>query len=788
MYLKRILVATTIGFLWYFSDYGEVTLQLGVLICVLLSLKFFKRSVECSTQTDELAESPPCQGKNEEKICSCDGSSITSSKEESLHGTQYFNVKRSLQQVFECAYSQTVVPWYIVPEPTTSQPLHGALKTEFDLFVDRLIRRTREFDLCAASVGLIRILTQHLHNAKQSKGTPCFSSRAEEMAVLRVFSEALVRNLLPETLWDLELYRCILNEVVAVKVLDLLVTWLSDPDNLNQLVVSQLDEVAFKRSVDDLCESEREDRASSPETEDAGASADDAEDVSRKKKKHGKKLKEGWSKFLDKMKSKKAKKKELKKKERELMLRALADQSPASYARDCGAGSSTEGSVKSQTDSDSEEDMDLEAYLTGVQEDMMEFKLSYEMWRVGNWIVTVNNVQRESEELCFAVHLEERDNTDNLQWDVIKTQTDLLHFHSQWQDLSSLPSISAVVDDKGRDLDEEFKVEAKAILQNFLQELVSNSEFGHSQPVFQFLCPLDKLLSEEEPCGGVWGLLSGIAYFLTPAQEEEESNSPVAVVNSEAVKTTALMHEPEVAQLTTVNNQGEHAEGDAMEPHHTVLQSVSDTASNDTNGAEESEPALTNDDRSEGMSAVRHKSKGGLTKVDLHTQTDLEKNTNQSWEHLEATKAIFELLKEISGNSFILNIFDAILKPVMPLVKKKVNSFLDKMNATEAQVASYIDTAREKQWPDGAAGVQRPQRRPEEKTETRERAQQLINTRYSNYLILKKTDVETVFKIFQETEENKKLVYMLLSFLLHEFLPGEPALDVMAQLYVKDII
>ena len=61
MYLKRILVATTIGFLWYVSDYGEVTLQLGVLICVLLSLTFFKRSVECSTQTDELAESPPCQ-------------------------------------------------------------------------------------------------------------------------------------------------------------------------------------------------------------------------------------------------------------------------------------------------------------------------------------------------------------------------------------------------------------------------------------------------------------------------------------------------------------------------------------------------------------------------------------------------------------------------------------------------------------------------------------------------------------------------------------------------------
>ncbi len=30
----------------------------------------------------------------------------------------------------------------------------------------------------------------------------------------------------------------------------------------------------------------------------------------------------------------------------------------------------------------------------------------------------------------------------------------------------------------------------------------------------------------------------------------------------------------------------------------------------------------------------------------------------------------------------------------------------------------------------------------------------------SNSLILKKTDVETLFKIFQDTEENKKLVYV----------------------------
>ena len=30
----------------------------------------------------------------------------------------------------------------------------------------------------------------------------------------------------------------------------------------------------------------------------------------------------------------------------------------------------------------------------------------------------------------------------------------------------------------------------------------------------------------------------------------------------------------------------------------------------------------------------------------------------------------------------------------------------------------------------------------------------------SNYLILKKTDMESVFNIFQDGEENKKLVYV----------------------------
>jgi hypothetical protein len=42
-------------------------------------------------------------------------------------------------------------------------------------------------------------------------------------------------------------------------------------------------------------------------------------------------------------------------------------------------------------------------------------------------------VERENEELCFTVHLEERDNPENLHWNVRKTQTDIIHFRNLWQ-------------------------------------------------------------------------------------------------------------------------------------------------------------------------------------------------------------------------------------------------------------------------------------------------------------------------------------------------------------------
>lgn len=44
-----------------------------------------------------------------------------------------------------------------------------------------------------------------------------FRSRADEIAALREFSDTLVRNLFPESLWAQEVNRCALNEIVALK-------------------------------------------------------------------------------------------------------------------------------------------------------------------------------------------------------------------------------------------------------------------------------------------------------------------------------------------------------------------------------------------------------------------------------------------------------------------------------------------------------------------------------------------------------------------------------------------
>ncbi|XP_029965109.1 uncharacterized protein LOC115401081 [Salarias fasciatus] len=854
----RVSIVLVLGLVWYFSECGRSVTQyfLGFIFCLSSPLLFGNSGRESGTQTEEETEGNLAQDSADGGLLLA-GMTDGQTQAEPLE-SQYPHVKRSLQQVFECVYAQLVLPWYAVPEQCEDQPLHQVLSKEFDFVIDRIIERAEDFDVCQAVVGSIRILTQHLHNAKQSDRELLFGSRAEEIAVLRELSDALVRNLFPKSLWGQEVNRCALNEIIALKGLGLLVTWLSDPDNLNQLVVSQLGSVTPKSSAEELCGSDP-DQSSLASQEGAAEGeggevnlkgAESSTGTRIKGKRKGNKLKEGWSKFVDKMKSKKAKKKKMKKMEQALVMRIISIQGDGPNEEDA---SSREGSVHTQEDSD-REDSDLENYLTSVQEDMMEFKLSYEMWRVGRWAVSIPHADWEDEELTFTLHLEEKDSPENLQWDIKKTYMDVIYFRNRWQDSTSLPLIPEL---KASEVRDEAIESARVSVEHFLQELVSDHLIGHTQPVFQFLCPLDKLLNEEEHYGGVWGLLSGLAYFLTPGYEEEESSSPQteapkenlisslhpessavslenhsasaekgsgddrgsslpAIVISQCESNTKLQEAAETDPLPDVNSdpssengsqdRAEDSDNPLTSHFKMILRGLTRSRSQESlasarAGCDEDPPELDCcRESAEGpsrihfsarsgkkekicfrMSGGASKAKGKETQGALQRGEDSQLQKSQvHWEQLEATKAIFDLLKEISGNSILINIFDAILKPVMPILKKKVNSFLNKMNPTEVQMAAYIDTMRSKLWPEFQPPAPPSPRTDEDKDETRDRAHCLINAKYSNYLVLKKTDMESVFNLFQDCKENKTLVYILLSFLVREFFPNEQSLSVSA--------
>lgn len=92
--------------------------------------------------------------------------------------------------------------------------------------------------------------------------------------------------------------------------------------------------------------------------------------------------------------------------------------------------------------------------------------------------------------------------------------------------------------------------------------------------------------------------------------------------------------------------------------HNSIINSNSDSLALNESWSHQGNKTSKRDRLLHRMSAGRHRSKGSelscTAKEGLPTHSQSEKNTNQSWEHLEATKAIFDLLKEISGLSLFL--------------------------------------------------------------------------------------------------------------------------------------
>ncbi|KAI4885353.1 hypothetical protein NFI96_014327 [Prochilodus magdalenae] len=873
MPLWHYLFATILSLIWYMSESGQFSIQAGIwLLCFLLIFPADCTRNESSTQTDGGAEESSSQ--TSETGYGRDETDTAIIEQTTPIESQYPNVQKSLHQVFRCAYAQLVLPWYNVPEPGDSQPLFEALLREFNLIVDQIIYKAKDFDLSFTSVGCIEIFTQHLHYAKKPDWRPLFISQAEEMVFLRDFTESLMRNLFPQHLWESKVYHCALREILAIKVLAL-VTLLSDPDNLNRLLLSQLDRMPSENSVGEGHDTDKEETSSSFGAENTEVPKDEAgEHLSEeiKSKKKGRKVMEKVSNFFK-------HKKKISKKEKDQMQRALCLRRPAVIETDCA--SNCEDSV---TDSD---DSDAKSYSSSLPENLMEFKLSFEMWRAGTWQVTVTKVVTEDETLCFTLHLDEKNNPENLHWDVQKTQSEIVDFYNHYKDTPCLPSISTIVENTETRLeDKDYQEEAKTVFEHFLQVLVEDAKLGHMEHVFRFLCPLHRLLGEEDGDGGVWDLLGGLASFLSPGQEDDEAS----IIYGPTYATVALNHRSQnypnnlrveekpdelvlrgnISEVTpqcdepaparpedthTLPSQYSEMEGELLvtdsgyspssdrtndfksgkqhtEPydypsreHNQVMLGRSESVSENlalfaarTKVIPKKQPALFNSFDSDGESQEHYetdsfsdfhlnetinkkehlfrkkstdkpegKEKTHHIKEGTQSLPQVQKKTTNapSWGQPEVNKVIFDLLKEISGNSRLLKFIKTFLTPFMALVKKKMNAFLKKLNPSEAQIADYVDQLRELIWPEGPVS-QDPPRSSEDKNKTMEKAMHLLSSKLAGYLIFSKTDVEITFKILQDTEKNKMLVYVLLSRLLNRFLPGEFHFDGLSKLNRKN--
>ncbi|XP_023650649.2 uncharacterized protein [Paramormyrops kingsleyae] len=804
---------------------------------------------------------------------------------------QFPSVKTSLQQVFSCAYAQYLSAPE-VPGPMDKQPLYKALWQELDLATDRIMGTVCALDIDAVSTGCIRILTRHLHDMKEARRELLFSSWENEVAFLRVCSEALVQNFLPESTWKLDLYRCVLKEIVAFKVLLQLVTWLSDPDTLNQLVVHYLD-IASPCSSTEEPEDERTAMAQPQDdrgfqTTGSTGTTDNSDNKANRKGKTikmspGKKLKRFIGKFFKKTKKFKGKNKE-------------AETGPSFRAVELP-------NLSDEEDDDSlcssiSEDFPL---LSSDQENMMHNLLN-ELWRDGQWTVTVPQVEEHNKEFMYTIHLDEQNSPEDLHWDVSVSEKQL----QVLQDSAHLLPLPDVLESTHRILDDKFKEEARAKLENFLQ-----SEVGQSQEVFQLLfnpfcdslCDLlDKLpslfsstLDDEEsvahmktdqdgnrrrPGGspepptessgtcedeGVQKVYecakklpnmdSSISRSDTSSNQFiHDSSGSACSLDQQAKQSTSEPRGPGTdqppdppanlgtdqppdppANLGTDQppeppaNQGNDQppdppanlgtdqppdppakQGTDLPPdwcpnRGTDQFSYQDTEQPVKQGIDQfskqginqptNQPADGGTDRcteqpavvptpllcslshDEGSKTNEKSNPSASMSVGIHGKEAKEhgpkreeKAASQHRSVDELMKALMDLLMEIFSNSWCILTLKTLSTMLRPLVLKKLTSVLDILKLTDTQVASYLDSLRETRWPKGVPAVQGSPSTSEEKNKMKEKAYSLLIAK-SPWIL--KSNVKSAFELLQDAQENKKLVYKLLSLLLRKLFSGD---------------
>ncbi|XP_041799843.1 sorting nexin-25 [Chelmon rostratus] len=163
------------------------------------------------------------------------------------------NVDKALKEVFDYAYRDYILSWYI-PLSRDEGQLYSMLSEDWWQMIGQLRSRLADIDLVnVVCYDTIRILHTHFTDLKAASARPeecarpfplhpCLVSPDAELAFLRCVARILLLCLLPQKDAKSHTLRCCLTEVITTKVLKPLVEVLSDPDSINRMLLSQLEQ------------------------------------------------------------------------------------------------------------------------------------------------------------------------------------------------------------------------------------------------------------------------------------------------------------------------------------------------------------------------------------------------------------------------------------------------------------------------------------------------------------------------------------------------------------------
>uniref|UniRef100_A0A667YK55 Sorting nexin 25 n=1 Tax=Myripristis murdjan TaxID=586833 RepID=A0A667YK55_9TELE len=163
------------------------------------------------------------------------------------------NVDKALKEVFDYSYRDYILSWY-APLSQDEGQLYSMLSEDWWQMIGQLRSRLADIDLVnVVCYDSIRILHAHFTDLKAASARPeecarpfplhpCLVSPESELAFLRCVARILLLCLLPQRDAKSHTLRSCLTEVITTKVLKPLVEVLSDPDSINRMLLSQLEQ------------------------------------------------------------------------------------------------------------------------------------------------------------------------------------------------------------------------------------------------------------------------------------------------------------------------------------------------------------------------------------------------------------------------------------------------------------------------------------------------------------------------------------------------------------------